>query len=108
MFKAGELFKGMNSKHVPIPVTLIDSRDCFVYDLKFTEELMKAGERTPIVKKQYYFRLEDSDSLPSNFRSTLGLSEDADLSTIDDLKVGVTCYENVFTTAELDEMERQV
>lgn len=38
----------------------------------------------------------------------LGLAHDADMSKIDNLKVGVTCYENFFTTKELDEMEKHV
>ena len=52
---------------MPVPVTLIDSRDCFVYDLKFTEELMKANatisELTVQVKKNSTATRLDKDSV---------------------------------------------
>ena len=31
-------------KNLPVPVTLINTRDCFAYDLKYTEEVLNLGE----------------------------------------------------------------
>lgn len=44
-------------KHsVPIPVTLINTRDCFVYDLYVKETKVNLGKgRENAIKKEYYF-----------------------------------------------------
>lgn len=56
-------------KNVPVPVTLINTRDCFAYDLKWTEQVMNLGKgREKVVKKEYYFDpLFGENSYPSNF-----------------------------------------
>jgi hypothetical protein len=43
-------------KSAPVPVTLINTRDCFAYDLKYTEEVINMGKgREKVIKKEYYF-----------------------------------------------------
>lgn len=37
-----------------VPVTLINTRDCFAYDLNYTEEILDC-DRPNVVKKEYYF-----------------------------------------------------
>lgn len=56
-------------KNGPIPVTLINTRDCFAYDLKYTEEVLNLGEgREKVIKKEYYFDPEIVNGYPSNFK----------------------------------------
>lgn len=94
---------------VAVPITLINTRDCFAYDLMFTETELNLGEgREKVIKKEYFFDPADRDCLPDNFRQVLGLTHDADMTDIENLKIGVTCYENLFSSKELDEMEREV
>lgn len=84
-------------KNVPVPVTLINTRDCFAYDLKFTETNMGLKERPDLVKKEYHFDPKINGGYPDNFKQVLGLSKNADMSKIENLKIGVTCYENFYT-----------
>ena len=42
----------------PIPISLINTRDCFVYDLRFVETKINMGRNRPnVIKKEYYFNL---------------------------------------------------
>ena len=36
-----------------VPITLINTRDCFAYDLKYTEEISDLAGRKGVVKKEY-------------------------------------------------------
>lgn len=97
------------SKMGPIPITLINTRDCFAYDLLYTEEVVNLGPgRENVVKKEYYFDPRIEDGYPTNLKQVLGLPDDADMTDINNLKVGVTCYENFYSAEELTEMERLV
>jgi len=85
-------------KNAPVPVTLINTRDCFAYDLSYTEEIINAGKgREKVIKKEYYFNPEYHQTFPENFKQVVGLRHDADMSDINNLKIGVTCYENFFS-----------
>lgn len=54
---------------VAVPITLINTRDCFAYDLLIKEEKLNMGEgRENVVKKEYYFDPQVKDSLPDNFK----------------------------------------
>jgi len=55
-------------KNLPVPVTLINTRDCFAYDLKCTNEILNLGKgRENVVKKEYYFDPTTPNSYPANF-----------------------------------------
>lgn len=50
---------------MPTPITLISTRDCFVYDLHIKETILDLGKNRPrVLKKEYYFRPE---SVPDNY-----------------------------------------
>lgn len=91
---------------VPIPITLINTRDCFVYDLyiKVTELNLGKG-REKVLKKEYFFT---SDAIPENYRQVVGFSKDVDLSKIENLRVGVTTYENFYSHEEMKQMEQHI
>jgi hypothetical protein len=85
-------------KNLPVPVTLINTRDCFAYDLKCTENIMNLGKgREKVIKKEYHFDPEILNAYPANFKQVMGLNNNADMSKVDNLKVGVTCYENFYS-----------
>ena len=53
----------------PVPVTLINTRDCFAYDLKYTEEKINMGKDRPaVLKKEYHFDPSIEDGYPGNFK----------------------------------------
>jgi hypothetical protein len=57
------------NKGIPIPVTLINTRDCFVYDLYIKETVLNKGKgRENIIKKEYFFR---PDAVPDNYRQVV-------------------------------------
>ena len=88
---------------VPIPVTLINTRDCFVHDLIVKESILNLGEgRENVIKREYYFSKE---SLPQNYLSVVGLPKNADLDNMENLRVGITTYENFYSHADLRHME---
>lgn len=96
-------------KQGPVPITLINTRDCFAYDLFIKEEKLDLGKgRENVVKKTYYFDPAIEGGYPQNYKHTLGLNDKANMSDLENLKVGVTCYENFFTNAEMNNMENQV
>ena len=93
----------------PIPVTLINTRDCFAYDLKYEETKIDMGKNRPcVLKKEYYFDPDIENGYPENFKQVLGLPSHADMSLIENLKIGVTCYENFFSKDELDNIEKNI
>ena len=53
----------------PIPTTLINTRDCFAYDLKYIESKINMGENRPqVLKKEYYFDPSIENGYPENFK----------------------------------------
>ena len=48
------------------------------------------------------------DTLPQNYRQVVGLGADKDLSQIENLRVGVTTYENFYSDQELKNMEAHI
>lgn len=46
-------------------MTLINTRDCFAYDLICKEEVLDLGERKGVIKKTYYFY---KDNYPKNYK----------------------------------------
>ena len=53
----------------PIPTTLINTRDCFAYDLKYVETKINMGDNRPnVIKKEYYFDPEVENGYPENFK----------------------------------------
>ena len=93
----------------PVPITLINTRDCFAYDLKYTEEVLNLGPgRENVVKKEYYFDPAIAGGYPENLKTVLGLADDADMTDINNLKIGVTCFENFYTHEQMEEMEKLI
>ena len=87
-------------------MTLINTRDCFVYDLICeVEELDMGPGRRKVLKKQYYFR---TNNYPENYRQGAGLSKNFEINESSKLRVGVTCFENYFTNEEMIEMEKNI
>lgn len=94
------------NKVTVIPVTLINTRDCFVYDLFIKETVLNRGKgRENILMKEYFFTPE---CVPDNYRQVVGLPKDADMTNIENMRVGITTYENFYSNEELKNMERHV
>ena len=91
-----------------VPITLINTRDCFAYDLKYTEEILELAGRKGVIKKEYHFDPDINDAYPENFKQVLGYGQDTDMKDVNNLKVGVTCYENFFSPEELNSIESQI
>lgn len=84
-------------------MTLINTRDCFVHDLLVKETILNIGKgRHHVIKREYYFAKE---ALPQNYLSVVGLPKDTDLSNMENLRVGITTYENFYSDADLRHME---
>ena len=93
---------GQLKNSVSIPLTLINTRDCFVYDLHVKETLIEYGSRKNVIKREFYFNPEN---LPENFKQVVGLSKTAEINDIENLRVGITTYENFYSNEELKNME---
>jgi len=56
-------------RQAAVPVTLINTRDCFAYDLKYTLEVLNLGPgREKVLKKEYYFDPLIEGGYPQNFK----------------------------------------
>jgi hypothetical protein len=82
-----------------LPISLMDTRDCFVFDpIVVTERVNLGPGRENVIKRRFYF---DPEVLPDNYGRYLDeekLKENPDLAK--DYKmypVGCTTYENFFT-----------
>ena len=64
--------------------------------------------RENVVKKEYIFDPNIPQGYPSNFQQVTGLDQNSDMKDKNNLKIGVTCYENFFTDQELNEIEKLV
>lgn len=85
-------------KNIPIPVTLINTRDCFAFDVKNIESVINMGKgRENVIKREYYFDPSFENSFPDNFKKVLGLHPNTDMNNIENLKIGVTSYENFWS-----------
>lgn len=56
-----------------------------------------------VIKREYFFTPE---TYPENYLSVVGLAKDTDVNLVENLRVGVTTYENFYSDAEMKEMER--
>ena len=75
----------------------------------YTEEILNLGPgRENVIKKEYYFDPSIEEGYPKNFKQTMGYNSSTDMKDISNLKVGVTCYENFYTHAQMNEMEKLV
>lgn len=93
-----------------IPISLIDTRDCFVFDLIVDEEILNMGpSREKIIKRTFYF---DPDCIPSNYDPYLdykAIKKDKSLlKNYRTFPAGCTTYENFFSHEEMVEMERNI
>lgn len=83
----------------------MNTRDCFVYDLKVKETIVDINERKAVIKREFFF---SPDNIPDNFSSVVGLPKNTDMTNFENLKVGITTYENFYTNKEMKNMERHI
>jgi len=58
--------------------------------------------RENVIQKEWIFDPSIEDGYPENFKQVLGLPKNADMKNPENLKVGVTSYENFWTQKEMD------
>jgi len=100
--------KSILKKTIPTPVTLINTRDCFAYDLKWIDDVIKRPGKPDIIKRDFYFDPSIDGGYPDNFKSVVGLDKNANMKDINNLKVGVSGYIGVFSNEEMNEMENAI
>lgn len=83
----------------------MNTRDCFVYDLYVKETTIEIDGRKNVIKREFFF---NPDNIPENYRQVVGLPKDADLNNIENLRVGVTTYENFYSNKEMKNMESHI
>ena len=76
-----------------------------MHDLFVKETVIDIGKRKDVIKREYFFTPE---TLPINYRQVVGLGDEVDLSQIENLRVGVTTYENFYSHEELKNMESHI
>lgn len=64
-------------------------------------ESMGVG-RKDVIKREYYFT---PSTVPENYREVVGLPKAASLDNFEDLRVGVTTYENFYSNEEMKNIE---
>jgi hypothetical protein len=90
------LVSNLNFTHPPLPMYIISTRDCFVFDLNVVTEIVERNGRK-YLRKEFFF---DESNIPSNFHKFQ--------TSKDDLRVGIVTYENYFTHQELLAIERNI
>jgi len=80
----------------PLPMYIISTRDCFVYDVYYIESFLNYNGRK-ITRKEFFF---EKENFPSNLCKFINDREE--------LRVGCVTYENFFTNEELKEIERNI
>ena len=76
-----------------LPMYVISTRDCFVFDLEVKEDIIEFENRK-IIKKEYFF---DKNNFPSNFPKFK--------SSPEDYRVGIVTYQDFFSHEEICELE---
>jgi len=111
----------MKLKRSKVPITFINTRDCFAFDLVVRETILNyedlkfvegEGTRMGVVKTEYFF---EPDNLPENYnlfiteekRALFKRNPKARRSAFN-YPVGITCFNNFFSQTELIAIERQV
>jgi hypothetical protein len=79
-----------------LPMYIISTRDCFVFDL-FEEKSLLEFEGKKIIRKEFFF---SKHNFPSNYEKFK--------TTPDDFRVGAVTYENFFSHEELNEIEHLI
>ena len=79
-----------------LPMYIISTRDCFVFDLNVKREII-THENRKIIRNEFFF---DKNNIPSNYRKFK--------TSPNDLKVGIITYENFFSHEELCEIEKHI
>ena len=87
-----------------IPISLIDTRDCFVFDPVVDIEKLNMGlGRENVIKRTFYF---DPEVTPSNYDKYLDPANSK--NDYKSYPVGCITYENFFSHEEMYAMERQI
>ena len=70
-----------------------------MHDLYVKQTVIDLGsERKNVIKREYFFT---HDTLPENYRQVVGIKKDVDLTNVENLRVGVSTYENFYSHQEL-------
>lgn len=81
---------------------MINTRDCFAHDLHVKETMIECDGRKDVIKREYYFT---PSTVPENYREVVGLPKAKSLTNFEDLRVGVTTYENFYSNEEMKNIE---
>ena len=109
----------MSLKKSRVPLSLIQTRDCFAFDLYVKETVMDfetqlgCEKRKRVMKREYFFM---PDNLPENYDQFMPEATKVILKSRQKNKknnptlypVGITSYENFFSHEELQEIENLV
>jgi hypothetical protein len=90
------LVNNLNFSNQPLPIYIISTRDCFVFDLRVDEKVIDYKGRK-MIRKEFLF---EENNIPANFHKFKTSQED--------FRVGVVTYENYFTNEELKEIEKEI
>jgi hypothetical protein len=90
------LLSGLNFNHQPLPMYIISTRDCFVFDLISKSETIELDGRK-YIKKEFFF---DESNVPSNYYKFQ--------TNKNEFPVGIVTYENYFTHDELLAIEKNI
>lgn len=85
--------KKLNNTKPVIPNYLVNTRDCFMFDLKKQSKEINCNGRK-VIENRFFFKENDTPSNFSNFKQKWP-----------DRDTGVVTYENFFTEEELQEIE---
>lgn len=91
------LINNLCFSNIPLPMYIISTRDCFVFDLDVKTEELNIKEGVKILKKEYFF---NPNNIPSNFYKFKEYP--------DDYRVGVVTYEGYFSNEVLKDIENCV
>eukprot|EP00347_Sterkiella_histriomuscorum_P020874 403336135 len=95
--------------NLSLPLSLINTRDCFAFELiTESEHITEYQDRPNLIKKKYYLNPEN---LPENYHKFIDskILKDPELkSDFRNYPIGVTSFENFFTHGELLNIEENV
>ena len=86
---------------------MINTRDCFAFDLAVVETVIPRKDQKSIIKRQFYF---EESNLPENYKLFMTQTK-VKLKIRGTTKlypVGVTTYDYLFTNEEMQGMEKNI
>lgn len=104
---APPIYSEKYSEKQVLPATMINTRDCFAFDLAVVETVLPRQDKKSIVKRQFYF---EESNLPENYKLFM-TQTNVKIKVRGNKKlypVGVTTYDHMFTHEEKQEMEKNI